>query len=360
MKRCKKCLCSTKFEVCETCNSVKLKLKKYHNLTDDPLYLIENLSSLKVKLKPDEKVLVGVSGGVDSSFIAVACGLAQVPVQLIHFDNGWNTQLAIQNINNIIAKFDFQLHTVVQHWPTFKSLQRSFLFSGVPDIELLTDHAIFSTLVECLRSNKNIRFVLSGSNFTTEHGIANDYVWNKWDVRNIRDINKKYENISLANYPTVGLYKWIYYRKVAPRQKVLVPLNNFYYKRSVALRFLSEQVNFTDYEYKHEESLLTKVYQRTILPRRYNYYKIEEHLSALIRNQEISYEEGVRKLKEFKSSRIDGYEMNYFRSKLSLSETDWENILNIKCSRHDDFANNKKIFKTLSKIGNFFNMRSID
>lgn len=360
MMQCRKCLCITATEVCSTCNSVHSRLKKYHRLSDDPLMLVEQLISLRKKLDLNEKVLVGVSGGVDSSFIAAACGLAKVPVQLIHFDNGWNTKLAVQNINNIISKFNFDLHTVVQDWHTFKSLQRSFLFSGVPDIELLTDHAIFSTLIKYLRENQNIRFVLSGSNFTTEHGLNKKYVWNKWDIRNIRDINNKYEKISLEKYPSVGLMKWIYHRKISKQQRVLFPLNNFYYKRSMAVKFLSENVGFIDYEYKHEESLLTKVYQRTILPRKYGYYKIEEHLSALIRNKELSVPEAQLQFMKFKSSIVDKYEMNFFKSKLSLSDKQWAIILNAKATSHNDFATNQIYFETLAKIGSLLNMRSMN
>lgn len=356
---CTTCLNFSKSELCNTCYATKARLQAFHTLPDNPEHLLQYLAAIKSNLQKDEKVLVGVSGGVDSSFIAVACGEVGLPTQLIHFDNGWNTQLASRNIKNIVDKYDFNLHTYIQHWQTFKSLQRSFLFSGVPDIELLTDHAIFSILARYLVENKNIKYVLSGSNFTTEHGLCDKFTWNKWDTKNIIDINQKHENISLENYPTISMFKWIYHRKISRRQKILVPLNCFYYKRSVALDYLGEKVSFLDYEFKHEESLLTKVFQRIILPKKYSYYKIKDHLSALIRNNEISKREAQIRFDNFKDASIDDYEMNFFLAKLELTDSDWRNIIQSNIKRHDDYSNNKIVFNTIGKVARWFNLRSM-
>ena len=199
---CEKCLTKTELKVCITCEVSRNKLRKIHLLSDNINKLLEGMEAIKLKLSPNERVLMGVSGGVDSSFLACAAGIVGLPVQLIHFDNGWNTQLAVENINKLIDRFDFDLETFVQDWPTFRSLQRSFLFSGVPDIEVVSDHAIFSILLNFLSKRDDIRYVISGGNFSTEHGLNEEYVWNKWDVKNIKDINRRYENIDLGLYPS--------------------------------------------------------------------------------------------------------------------------------------------------------------
>ena len=147
--------------------------------------------------------------------------------------------------------------------------------------------------------------------------------------------------------------------KISRKRKVLVPLNGYYYKRSVALDYLKSKVDFIDYEYKHEESLLTKIFQRTILPKKYDYYKIEEHLSALVRNNELTLSQAYEAFERFKHSTVETYELNYFREKLDLSEIDWENIINSRGRKHEDFSNNAIFFNSLAKIGSLFRLRSM-
>ena len=349
----------TRAAVCDVCKSVEGRLGQIHQFGSSLDDLLGKMQDIKKSLKHSEKVLIGVSGGVDSSYVALAAGLVKLPVVLIHFDNGWNTQLAVHNINSIVNSFNFELHTVIQDWDTFKSLQRSFLFSGVPDIEVVSDHAIFSILLDFLNQRKDIRYVLSGGNFATEHGLDQRYVWSKWDQKNIRSINANFDNTSLAKYPTASLWRWSYYRSLSRKQKVLSPLNAVYYQRSYAVQQLSAQLGFVDYEFKHEESLITKVFQRTILPTKYNYYKIKDHLSALIRNKECSKPEALEALERFRSSKINEYELEYFLDKLDLSRAAWDKILHDDPREHSHYKNSKLVFDAVTKVAGALKLRAM-
>lgn len=355
MNECKICLSHTADPICSICLSVMPRLERMKSSGDAIDGMHQYLTDLKKSLRKDERVVIGVSGGVDSTFLACVAGEVSLPVQLIHFDNGWNTILAIKNINALIDRYDFPLCTHIQDWNTFSSLQRSFLWSGVPDLELISDHAIFATMLNYLKSTNN-RFVLSGANFATEHGQNEKYTWTKTDRKNIKAINERYENTSLKKYPQTSTTEWVASRIFSQTTKVLIPLNSVNYKRIGAIEFLKKKIGFEDYEFKHEESLITKVYQRTILPVRYNYFKVEDHLNAMLRNGEYCKVTARQELDHFKASSVNKFELEYFLDKLNLSYVDWERILALPPTRHDDFKSNKNIDNLLKKISRRFGL----
>lgn len=355
---CKVCLnYAVEHEFCSVCIAVYPKLKKFHTLSSSIDALYSTMDTYRRQLSGKSPLVIGLSGGVDSTLIATVAADLKLPLRLIHFDNGWNTSLAVANINKILDKFDLPIDTFVQDWNVFKSLQRSFLFSGVPDLELISDHAIFALMSNYLDLN-NYRFVVSGANFTTEHGLNLEYGWNKLDYRNIKAINEAYENIDLRDYPNSSTLRWAIDRALSRKRKVLLPLNSFYYKRSAAIAFLSEKISFADYEFKHEESLITKVYQRLILPKKYNYFKVEDHVNALVRNKEITKLQATYHLQSFKDSGIDAYELQYFKDKLELSDRDWGVILGAR-KRHSDFKNSQTLYKGLQKMSSILKMSSM-
>ena len=128
---------------------------------------------------------------------------------VVHFDNGWNSEISSDNIKKLLNKTKFDYKTLVIDWNEFKSLQRSFLKAGVIDIEVLTDHAITASMYKIANEHK-IKNIVGGSNFLTEHGMPRSWTWFKTDLRNIKDINKKFENIELKTFPTLSTTEIIY------------------------------------------------------------------------------------------------------------------------------------------------------
>ena len=135
-------------------------------------------NKLKIKnLKNNYNCLIGVSGGVDSSYLVHIAKENSLNPLLVHFDNGWNSELAVSNIKKLVSKTKFDLQTYVVNWKEFKDIQRSFIKAGVVDIELVTDHAIFANLIRTAKNN--IKYILSGTNIFTEHAMPRDWIWRK-------------------------------------------------------------------------------------------------------------------------------------------------------------------------------------
>ena len=363
IKSCKNCLNEVQkknFE-CDVCLAVKSRLASIHSFTDNPN---STLHDLKKKYKrPHSKydVCIGISGGVDSCMVATLAGEAGLKAKLIHFDNGWNTQKANKNIYSICEKYGFKLDTRIMDWKIFKSLQRSFFLSSVPDIELVTDHAIFATMTKEL-SLGEVPIFLNGSNFSTEHGLnLGRIVWNKLDILNIIAINKKFENISLKNYPKTNPLSWAKYRFFNRKSRIDLPLNNYWYKRNTAISYMNEKFGFEDYGFKHEESVFTKVYQRVVLKRKFNCIKVLPHINAQIRNKEFSKEEGENLINSFIDDiDLEQYEIEYVRQKLGFKSSEWEKILNEDPKCHSDYKNMGLLIEPIMKILSKLNLRAME
>ena len=169
--------------ICNHCLVADKELPKYHFTPEQEK---ENLRRIKEKLLSNKKgeydSILGLSGGIDSSYSAYLGWKMGLNPLCVHFDNGWNSNIALSNINKIIDKTGFDLYTYVINWPEFKDLQRSFFKAGVIDIEMLTDHAIFASLFRLGRKSK-LKYVLSGTNYATEHGMPFSWLWSKMDKK---------------------------------------------------------------------------------------------------------------------------------------------------------------------------------
>src|SRR5688572_6967859 len=153
--------------------------------------------------KPYDSI-IGLSGGVDSTYVAwLAKDLGLRPLA-VHFDNGWNSELAVQNIENIVGRLGFDLVTYVVDWEEFRDLQVAYLRASVVDIEVVTDHAIFATLYR-LAAKHGIRHILSGTNIVTEQVLPPHWIYAKTDHVNIRAIHREFGAVPLRTYPFMDL-----------------------------------------------------------------------------------------------------------------------------------------------------------
>ena len=150
--------------------------------------------------------MVGLSGGTDSSYVVYQLWKLKLNPLIIHMDNGWNSKISNQNINKILEKTKFDYKTLILNWEEFKDLQRAFLYAGVPDIELLTDHAIFSYILNYAIEN-NIKFIISGVNYATEHSVIPSWGWRKDDFSHIKKIHKKYGKLQIKSFPKMYPFK---------------------------------------------------------------------------------------------------------------------------------------------------------
>lgn len=243
--------------------------------------------------------IVGVSGGVDSSWVlvmAVELGLRPLAV---HMDNGWNSELAQQNIENLVKRLNVDLYTHVLDWNEFRDLQESFFDADVIDLELLTDNFLVGLNFE-QASKWQTKFILSGSNTVTE-GIPMPANWaavKKYDKTNIINIwkqkGKGYPFTTISPFSLSNFYYNLYVRKI----KWYSFLDLLEYKKSFAVERLVKDFGYVPYPYKHYESVFTRLYQGVILPRKFGVDKRKNHLSALIMDGDMSREAALSMLEQ--------------------------------------------------------------
>lgn len=330
-------------------------------------YLQNEFTSLIEQIKEDTKndeynCIVGMSGGVDSSYVAHLCGIHNLKPLIVHFDNGWNSELAVNNIKLIIEKYDFELHTLVVDWDEFADLQRSLIKSGVVDIEMASDHAIYATMIKLAKKYK-IKYVLSGANVATESGMPPSWSWRKADWINMKNIHKIFGSKKLYSYPVYSSFAQFFDKLLGVGPQRIDILNYIKYGKEEAVNTLKEVYSWTEYEGKHFESFFTAFYQSYILPEKFGIDKRISHLSALIRNNELSKDDALKILNKplYKDEKKKIADKHYFCDKLSFTVDEFDMIMKEKPVHHlyyksDEvyFSYLKKITKILKKMGLLF------
>lgn len=302
-----------------------------------------NLKNIKKKIKQETSkskydCVIGLSGGTDSSYAVYLAWKLGINPLIIHMDNGWNSKISNQNINKILEKTNFDFKTLILDWEEFKELQISFLKAGVPDIELLTDHAIFAYILNFALKNK-IKYVISGINFATEHSSIPSWGWRKDDFKHINEIHKKFSFKKIKSFPKMYPFKKFFYEKIIKKIEYINILDNINYNSTEAKKVLNQVFDWEDYGGKHHESFFTKFFQGYILPKKFNIDKRLLHLSCLIRNNEIKKEEAknILMLPHIETQKIREYK-SFFLKKLSLSNEEFDQIISSTPKKHSDYS----------------------
>lgn len=298
--------------------------------------------------------IVGISGGVDSAFTAYLAKSFGLRLLLVHFDNGWNSELSVRNIEQLARRLDVDLYTYVMDWEEFKDLQLSFLKASVVDIEMLTDHAIMATMVHQTRRH-GIRAMLPGTNFATEAILPNSWFYPfKWDIRNIKAIHNAYGTVKRNTFPVFGLLSYLHMVYLSSIETVEI-LNHLDYNREEAISILEKEVGFKRYGAKHHESTFTKFYQAYILPRKFSIDKRRAHLSTQICSGQITREQAMQIMKQPPVDEDEAeWDKSYVLKKLGLSEMDFADLMNAPRREHSDFKNSLKLYYFLRKMKNHF------
>lgn len=280
--------------------------------------------------------ILGLSGGVDSSYLAYLAKKEGLRPLVVHFDNGWNSELAVKNIENIVSILGFDLYTYVINWEEFKDLQLAYLKASVIDIEVITDHAIAATLYQLAAKHK-INYFLSGYNIVTEAILPKAWVFNKQDAENIKDIHKHYGTVPLKTFPMLTMAKKRYYSMLMNVESV--PLLNYVdYNKNKVKNLLQKELNWKDYGGKHYESVWTRFYQGYILPEKFKVDKRKAHLSTLICSGQITKEEALEELKQpiYNAHQLEE-DKEFVLKKLGLSENQFKELMALSPQPHTKF-----------------------
>lgn len=286
--------------------------------------------------------LIGLSGGVDSSYVAYIAAQKGLNALCVHFDNGWNSEIAVQNIHNIVNKLGFDLNTYVIDWEEFRDLQLAYLKASVIDIEVLTDHAIYGTMFKIAKEN-DIKYVLGGHNVVTEGVLPYHWTYDKKDYINIKAIHKQFGTKKLVSFPFLDMKMKRYIRNSGV--EFINYLNWIPYIKSEVKKVLQDELGWKDYGGKHYESVWTRFYQGYILPVKFKVDKRKAHLSALICSGQITRDEALEEMKEPpydpEMLKID---KAFVLKKLQLSEEEFNRIMATPVRSHRDFDTEGSLF----------------
>ena len=309
---------------------------------------LEELKKIVEKIKSDGArkpydCIIGLSGGVDSSYLALKAKEFGLRPLAVHFDNGWNSELAVNNIENIVSKLNFDLHTVVIDWDEFRDLQLAFLRASVVDIELITDHAIFASLYK-IALEQDVKYILSGVNYVTEAILPEPWVHDKRDHIHIKAISTQFGKIPLKKFP---LFDTNLKFRISWKGVTSVPVLNYLeYIKSDVKKEIIQKLNWRDYGGKHYESVFTRFYQGYILPVKFGIDKRKAHLSTLINSGQINRNSALLELESpIYPEDIRKSDFDFVLKKLGLSVEDFQQIMNLPIKKHMDYPVDRDIYQ---------------
>lgn len=290
--------------------------------------------------------VLGVSGGIDSAYLALLAKRHGLRPLLVHLDNGWNAEVSVANIKRLVTGFGFDLHTHVIDWNEFRSLQKAFFAASVVDIEMLTDHAIKAVVLrQAVRHG--VKHVLSGGNVVTEAIMPVSWRHAKSDLRNIKSILRRHGPVRRKTYPTAGTLKQ-WFVKYARGVRTSMPLNWVDYDPRTALEELEDEVGFRPYGKKHTESVFTRFYQGHILPVKFGIDKRRPHLSSLVCSGFLSRDEALAEIeKPPYDARLLAQDIDFVEKKLGFSDTDFQSYLAAPARSHFDYASDQPLVQGL-------------
>lgn len=367
-KVCKRCIMDTsdpdisfdEHGVCNHCLRYEIELpKRVFNGQEAASKLSALVNTIKQSGKNQEyDCIIGVSGGVDSTYVAYLCKQLGLRPLAIHFDNGWNSDLAVTNIKKVLDGLDIDLYTYVIDWEEFRSLQRSFLKVSTPDSEVPTDHAINALLFR-EASKRNIKYIISGMNFATESMSVPAWSYGHSDWRYIKTVHKLFENTPLRNYPHFtffNLFWWTFIKSI----KSISILNYIDYNKKEVMDILQNELGWVYYGGKHYESVYTRFFQGYILPTKFGIDKRRGHLSDLIKAGQMTREEALIELKKegYPSTLLEEDKI-FVKKKLGFSDEQFEGIMNLPVKSFKDYPNSYTWVLKLKQFVNFLRFKDL-
>lgn len=306
----------------------------------------------KIKQENREKpydVILGISGGVDSAYMAYLAHQLGLRVLAVHVDTGWNNEIAVKNIERMCKKLELELHTIVIDWPTMKELQRAYMLSGVANLDVPQDHVLMTAVMRFAKQYK-INYVLNGNNLATE-GASSPYSAQQtyMDFWHIRSIYRRHgRGKSLRKYPHLSFWeaRWKF-----PSITKIDILNYVPYSKKEAMEVLSREFGWEYYGGKHFESRFTKYFQSVYQPAKFGYDKRRYHLSCLIMNGEMTREEALEELEQ-PPYPLDQQKEDeaYILKKLEIDPEEWQRILKAPPTPNDAYFSQEKVISLAKRL----------
>lgn len=240
---------------------------------------------------PKYDILLGISGGVDSSYclhLLVQMGIRPLCYSI---DNGWNDSKADENMMRLVEGLRVPFLRYIIDLKKFTELQGAFMQAGVKNIEIPTDHILMASAYE-LASQYGIKTIISGGNWSTESIMPESWGYQPRDLQHIRAIYKKFTNTKLKGLPTCSLLRFNWYKWIKGI-KVVNLLDYFEYNRQEAIKTLEKEYGYKSYGEKHGENVFTRWFQNFYLYEKFGIDKRKAHLSSEIISGQTSREEAI-------------------------------------------------------------------
>jgi N-acetyl sugar amidotransferase len=297
----------------------------------------------------DYDCVIGVSGGVDSTYVAYLTHELGLRPLAIHFDNGWNSELAVANIEKALKVLNIDLFTFVVNWPEFRDLQLSFLKASTPDGEVPTDHAIVALLYQ-MAVKYRLKHILLGVNVNSEAIMPRKWGYGYADFRYIRAVHRQFGKVPLKTYPHYSLpqlFSYMFLRKIQ-----LVPILDYVdYQKSQAMELIEGKLGWVNYGGKHYESIYTRFFQSYILPRKFNIDKRRAHYANLVLSGQKTREQALQAMEQpvYHPQGLQD-DRSYAIKKFGLTEGEFDSIMQAQPKTYEDYPNSLGLIERAKKI----------
>lgn len=289
--------------------------------------------------------VLGLSGGLDSSYLAYLAVNQGLHFLAVHVDTGWNSKISEYNVKNVVDKLGLDLEIFSIDWEEMRDLQLAFYKASIKNCEIPQDHAFLAALYQIANKYK-IQYILLGTNLATESILPKSWGHSAADLVYFNAINKRFGNGKLQRYPTLNFWQRYFYCFLIKGIREVCLLNYTSYTKATVKDILIQKIGWQDYGYKHFESVLTRFFQGYYLPTKFGIDKRRAHLSSLILSKQLTREEALEELKkQIYSTEQLQKDKKYISEKLGITLDEWEKILSLPPRNDEEFPSSDMLFK---------------
>lgn len=280
--------------------------------------------------------MMGISGGLDSSYLAYLGYTWNLRILGVHIDDGFDTEVSQNNIRKLCEKANIDLITIKPNTEQYYSLIKAYLKAGVPDLAVPQDNILFANLYE-IAHKERIKYFLSGSNLALESILQKGNSHNAEDVINIKNISQAFNPLPTDKLKFISRYKKEYYTRIC-KITTVKPLNLLNYNKDKALTELSEFCDFEYYGGKHLENIFTAFMQLYWLPQKFNVDKRTSHLSSMIISGQITRDKAIIELgnPSYDENMMREY-IEIIKDSLEISDQEFKDIMEAPIKQHTDY-----------------------
>lgn len=330
--------------VCNHCHTYDRMVCEYVVDGEEGLRQLEQIAQ---KIRKDGQgkkydCVIGVSGGVDSTYVAFRVKELGLRPLAVHLDNGWDSELAVKNIEETLKRLNIDLYTEVLDWEEFKNLQVAFLKASTPDSEIPSDHAI-NAILGAMAEKIGVNYIIIGTNVRTESHLPHSWSQGHSDWKYIHEIHRRFGTRPLKTFPHYDFFT--FYRRMFTQKRIEI-LNYMGYSKKEALKVLQDELGWRYYGGKHYESIYTRFYQGHILPEKFGFDKRRSHLSSLVCSKEMTREQALDELKvPTYAPSMQEEDREYVAKKLSLTEDEFSAIMKAPKKSYWDYPSYGRFMK---------------